>query len=90
MKEELEKQVSENSSSIKLLTKDISYMRSGIDEIKNSINSLKIDINNGFATKEELNSLKGKIKDLEDLKGWAIKIVVGGIIVSLLAIIGIK
>lgn len=89
-KKDITEQVEDNTTSIALLGKDISYMKTGIDSIINSVKSLREDVSNGFAKKEEIESLKTRISTLENLKDWGIKIVVGAIIISLLSLVLIK
>lgn len=83
-------QIDQNSTSIELLKKDITYMKTGIDDIKSSMSELRHEITDGFATKQELKSLNERVGKMENLKDWAIKIVVGSIIVGLLTIMGIQ
>lgn len=95
--EDIAEQIEKHSTSIALLQQGMDYMTNGIDDIKVSINSLRIDVSNGFAKKEEITSLrleilelKDKQEKLENLKDWAIKLVVGAIIVALLSLVLVK
>lgn len=77
----------DNATSIKLLEQGFEYMKSALDDIKESITILTNKLENGFVTKEEFKSLDKRVSGLEDLKGWALKIIVGGVIMSLLALV---
>lgn len=87
---DLEKQTDDNSTSIKLIQQDIGYMKTGIDNIQNDIKSLKDTIDDGYTRKDEHQALIKRVESIENLKEWAIKIIVGAIILSLLAFIGFK
>lgn len=77
----------ENATSIRLLEQGFEYMKSALDDIKESITILTHKLENGFVTKEEFRAVKDDVKELQDLKGWALKIVVGTVIVALLALV---
>lgn len=77
----------ENATSIKLLQQSFDYMKVALDDIKKSIGELRDEVKNGFVTKEEFFSLKTEVKELQDLKGWGLRIVVGGVIMALLALV---
>lgn len=77
----------ENATSIKLLEQGFEYMKSALDDIKESITSLTAKLENGFVTKEEFKTLDKRVSGLEDLKSWGLKIVVGSIIMGLLALL---
>lgn len=77
----------ENATSIKLLEQGFEYMKTALDDIKLSINSLTAKLENGFVTKEEFKVLEMKVKEHDDLKGWAMKIIIGSIIMGLLALL---
>lgn len=74
-----------NSRTIALIKKDLEYMTKGIDEIKESINKMV----NGFVTIEQYRNLEKRVAEMENLKDWAMKLVFGAIILTVLAIIGI-
>lgn len=80
---EVSDKVENHDTSIKLIEQSLTYMTTGIAEIKESIK-------NGLATKKDLDTLDMRVKNIESIKDWAIKIVLGAIIVSLLAVIGLK
>jgi hypothetical protein len=86
---ELEKQVEINTSSISLIQKDLSYMTKGIDELKQMFNEFAKNLADGFVTKAEFNNLQEKVDGMVNLKDWAIKIILGAIIIALLALVGI-
>lgn len=86
---DIEKQTDSNTNSISLIQKDLSYMADGIKDIKESVRSLTESMNNGFATKTEVRVIDKRITELEDLKGWAVKIILGAIIAGLLALLGL-
>lgn len=77
----------ENATSIKLLEQGFEYMKSALDDIKTSITNLTNKLENGFVTKEEFQVVKDDVKELQDLKGWALKIVLGSVIMGLLALL---
>lgn len=77
----------ENATSIKLLEQGFEYMKAALDDIKNSITTLTHKLENGFVTKEEFSSLDKRVSGLEDLKAWALKIIVGSVIMGLLALL---
>lgn len=83
-------QVEDNRTSILLLKQDIGYVKSALDEIKNDIKDIKEELPNAFATKSELVNLDKRLKDVEDLKNWFVRIVLGAIIVSILALMGLN
>lgn len=90
MQDKLEKQVEKNTVSITLMEQTLSYMKSGIDDIKTEIASLKHDLMNGFVNKDQFTSLKNDVDDLKRMRDWAIKIIIGSIILALLSLIILK
>lgn len=89
--------LNDHSQSIGLITREFQYMREGIEGIKKSIDSLKKEIVDGFVTKDqhkllekELSALKDDVKSMQDDRTWVVKIVVGAIILSLLALLGLR
>lgn len=80
----------ENSTSIKLLEQKLEFMQETLNGIKKSIDNFMIEVKDGFVTKEEFSALKKDVRDLQDIKSWGVKIVVGGVIIGLLALLGIK
>lgn len=86
----LRQQVEDNTTSIKLIQQSITYMTQGIDGIRSDVRELKETLNDAYVKKEEYNSLAEKVKSLEDLKNWALRIVIGAIIISLLSLVLIK
>lgn len=80
-------QEQENSTSIKLLEQKLEYMQATLNEIKDSIANFMTDVKNGFVTKEEFRSLQKEVRDLQDLKSWAFKIIIGSVIMGLLALL---
>lgn len=64
-------------------------MTKGIDEIKESMKELKYNITSGFVSIEQFRLLQLEVRGLQNLKDWAMKLVVGAIILSVLAVIGI-
>jgi hypothetical protein len=83
----LSMQDQENATSIKLLEQGFEYMKSALDDIKESISLLTYKLENGFVTKEEFRSVKDDVRELQELKGWALKIIVGSVIMGLLALL---
>lgn len=77
----------ENTTSIKLLEQGFEYMKSALDDIKESISVLTHKLENGFVTKEEFKALKEDVNELKELKGWAIKLVGGSVILGLMALL---
>jgi len=86
----LENQTEQNSTAIKLIQQDMGYMKSGIDDIKSDIKDLKDAIEDGYTRKDEHQALENRVKSIENMKEWGIKIVIGSIILSLLTFIGLK
>ena len=80
----------DNSTSIKLLEQKLEFMQQTLNEIKDSIANFMTEVKDGFVTKEEFNSLKKDVRDLQDIKAWGVKIVIGGVIIGLLALLGIR
>lgn len=83
----LDTQDQENATSIKLLEQGFEYMKSALDDIKESITLLTHKLENGFVTKEEFSSLDKRVAGLEDLKNWGMRLVIGSVIMGLLALL---
>ena len=80
-------QEEQNSVSIKLLSQSFEYMKTALDDIKTSIEDLKHEVKNGFVSKDEFMHLKLEVQELQDLKAWALRIIMGSIIMGLLALL---
>lgn len=80
----------DNSISIQLLEQKLEFMQQTLNEIKDSIANFMTEVKDGFVSKEEFNSLKKDVRDLQDIKSWGVKIVIGGVITGLLALLGIR
>lgn len=65
-------------------------MRIGLRDIKAEVTNLNTTIDGKYSTKEELKVVSDEVQALKNLKEWAIKIIVGAIIISLLALAGLK
>jgi hypothetical protein len=89
MNDNLKTQTEDNSTAIKLIQKDLSYMSSGITEIKDSIKELKDNMLNGFVSIEQFRNLQAEVRELKNLKDWAMRLVMGAIILAVLAVLGI-
>lgn len=87
---ENEVKIAQNETAIKLISQDIAYMKKGIDDIQESVKDLRQEIVDGFVSKNEFDGLRGRVNQLESLKEWSIRIIIGGIIISLLALLGIR
>lgn len=90
---EIEKRVDMHETAIQLtnqkLDLSLKTVTAGIDDIKASMVGLKDSIENGFVTKQEFTNLKEAVADLQNYKSWAIKIVLGAVIVGVLALLGL-
>lgn len=95
----LEGRVNDNGLAIRLMQTEFEHMKEGIDEIKttvkegfakvdDSFRELKEEIKDGYATNEQLSGVKDDIADLQDLKKWATRLVIGSAFTTLLGIIG--
>ena len=87
-------QEEQNASEIALIKQSLEYMKTGIDEIKESFKQLRIDFANGFVNKDqfetlrqEVNTLKEEMKEEKKFKTWAIQLALGSVLSSALAII---
>jgi hypothetical protein len=80
-------QEEQNSVSIKLLSQSFEYMKTALDDIKKSIVELQHEVKNGFVSKEEFMNLKKEVQELQDLKGWALRVIIGSVIMGLLALL---
>ena len=89
-KKDITEQVDENTTSIALIKQDMQYMKDGIDNIIQSVKSLREDVSNGFVKKEEVDAIKTRISNLENLKEWAIRIVLGAVLLAILSLVLIK
>ena len=61
--EKLTRNEERNSIAVATMTEKLNYMQSDITEIKIAIKALPDAMDKKYATKEELNSLREKIKD---------------------------
>lgn len=90
---EIEKRVDMHETAIQLVNQrlDLSLktVTNGIDDLKQSVNGLKTSIDNGYVTKQQFENVKNDVDDLKSLKGWAMKIVIGAVIVGVLALLGL-
>lgn len=90
----LESQLAEHNTAIELIKQEIRqeflHMKESIDSLAEQFKDMKNQLISGFVTKEEHASLRRDVDELLSLKGWAIRIVVGAIIISLLALIGVR
>lgn len=93
-------QTQKNTQSIAVLSSEIGYMRSGIDDIKKGISDLRKDVADSYSKKGELavvqasfqkdlDELGRRMKAIESFKDWGVKIVLGAVIITLLALIGL-
>ena len=80
----------QNAMDLKLLHQDMGYMTQSIDELRKSVDEMKRDIKDTFVNKDQFNALKSDVDSLKNGWGWVIKIIIGTIIVSLLALVGLK
>lgn len=76
--------------SVELLKQDVSYLKVGIDEIREELRQMRQDFKDWYVSRDEYASLVREVKDLKSLKDWAIKLVIGSVIIALLAIIGLR
>lgn len=77
----------QNTSEIALIKQSLKYMKDGIDEIKQELRDFKRELIDGFVTKEKFQALEQDVKELKSLKEWALRIVLGAVIVALLALV---
>lgn len=82
-----EKETTDNSTAIKLMQKDVGYIQTDIGDIKKSVSDLSDTISDKFVNKEELGVVKSDVADLLSMRDWAVRIVVGAVIVALLALV---
>lgn len=91
---EMEKRVGSNETDIKLLGQKVDLTVNNItksfDALTEGISDLRHSIENGFVSKEQFERVKQDVANIQDIKAWAIKIVVGAVLVALLSLVIIK
>jgi hypothetical protein len=79
---------------VALIQQDFDYMKSGIDEIKESIKDFRHDMSNTFVTKDQFEPFRKDVEDLKQIPVWIGRTVFGAaltaIIAGFFAIVGIK
>lgn len=90
---EIEKKVDLHDTAIQLTNQKLELsmktVTQGIEDLKNGLSDLKTSIDSGYVTKQQFENIRSDVEDLKSLKGWAIKIVVGAVIVGVLALLGL-
>jgi hypothetical protein len=79
-----------NSIELQLLKQSFEYMKKGIDDINTNLEDLKKELKDGFVNKDQFKSLETRVITMENGWGWVIKIIIGSVIISLLALLGLK
>lgn len=68
----------------------LGQVESAVKEGFDAHNAKLDSVINNFSTKSEFNAHEVRIKSLEDWNSWATKLVLGAIILSVLALLGIR
>jgi len=76
--------------SVELVKQDIGYLKLGVDEIREELRQMRTDFKDGYVSRDEYTALSREVRDLKNLKDWAIKIVLGAVLVGLLALLGLR
>lgn len=61
-----------------------------LKELKEDLKVMRRETRDSFATKETVNELDVRLKQLEDTTRWVIRIVIGSVIASILGLVLIK
>jgi hypothetical protein len=72
------------------MSKDLEYMKAGIDDIKESVKRLSKEVRGSYATKEDVREIESKIEKYDSLIEWVLRIIVGALIVGILSLLGVK
>ena len=82
-----EQETADNSTAIKLIQKDLSYISTDVSEIKKSVTDLTATISEKFVGQKQHLELEGRVSKIESVYDWAVRIVLGSIIAALLALV---
>jgi len=83
-------EVAENNISLLLLKQNIGFMKETIEKINDNIVELRVEMKSNFVSKEEHDHINIRVTGIENNWSWIIRVVLGSIIVSVLAVIGLK
>lgn len=91
---EMEKRIESHETDIKLLGQKVDLtvgnISKAIDALTKGVDDLRHSIENGFVSKEQFERVKIEVANIQDIKTWAIKIVVGAVLVALISLVIIK
>ena len=76
---------SEKNTEVELarMAKDIEYIKLSMEELKKLIAEVK----DGYAKKEEFESLKRRVQHIEGNATWLVRIIIGAVIVAILSLV---
>ena len=72
------------------LRSDVRLVNYKVDQLDKKFDALMSNIQNNYASKTELNGVRDEVKSVRDQIGWAIKIVIGAVIISLVGLVLVK
>ena len=90
----IDSRLAEHNTAIELIKQDIRqeflHMKESVDSLAAQFKELKEQLISGFVTKEQHANLESRVAQIENMKDWVIKIVLGSVIIALLAVIGLN
>lgn len=74
----------------KSMDKSIAIIETKVESIENTLDRIEKKIDNETVRKESFKALNARVGKLESMRDWAVRIVIGAIILGLLGLVGLR
>ena len=76
-----------NEVKLAVMAEKVGNIESDVKDIKTSITDLQHSMDDGYAKKIDVENVAVRVKVIEGQRDWAVKIVIGAIILSILGLV---
>lgn len=81
---------SRNEIQLAVMAEKVSNIEKKTTAIEQGISDLQHSIDNGYARKGDLDELRRTVSKMESQRDWAVKLIIGAVIISILALLGLR